>query len=138
MKKAQELEEIPASLAEVSEIQQALNIANLANMTPTESEAFDRRNIQLQDEIGRREYAIFEARKKALEEGREEGREEGQITQARALVTRLLKRKFPDRIEEIRSLVERLSLSALEELTETIFELDTWEDVLNGLENLEE
>ena len=47
----------------------------------------------------------------------------------------MLNGKFPERIEEVNSLVARLSLSALEALMATIFEWDTWEDLLNWLEN---
>ena len=134
IKQAGELEEIPESLAEVAAIEKALTIANRANMTPAEAEQVSHRMMQLQDEIGRMKYATEEARAEALKEGLQEGLQEGRITEARALVMRLLKKRFPDMTEEIDRAVEGLSLSDLEGLTEAIFELNTWEDVSNWLE----
>ncbi|MFP4576955.1 MAG: DUF4351 domain-containing protein, partial [Coleofasciculus sp.] len=85
------------------------------------------------DEIGRIKYATEEASKEAREEGRQEGRQEGRITEARALVLRLLNKRFPDQTVELNSLVESLSLSALEELSDAMFELNNWEDLLTLL-----
>ncbi|MFP4099123.1 MAG: Rpn family recombination-promoting nuclease/putative transposase [Coleofasciculus sp.] len=133
MTQAQDLEEIPESLAEVAAIEKALTIANQANLTPAEAEEVSRRAMQLRDEIGRIKYATEEASKEAREEGRQEGRQEGRITEARALVLRLLNKRFPDQTVELNSLVESLSLSALEELSDAMFELNNWEDLLTLL-----
>ncbi len=53
----QSFDEIPESLGEISEIEQALNIANFINMTPEELEIVENRGIALQDERGRIAYA---------------------------------------------------------------------------------
>ncbi|MEQ9670490.1 Rpn family recombination-promoting nuclease/putative transposase [Coleofasciculus sp. G2-EDA-02] len=146
MTQAQDLEEIPESLAEVTAIEKALTIANQANLTPAEAEEVSRRAMQLRDEIGRIKYATEEAREEALEEGRQagrqagrqEGRQEGRITEARALVLRLLNKRFPDKTAELNSLVEGLSLSALEELSDAMFELNNWEDLLTLLADIDQ
>ncbi|MEQ8540211.1 MAG: Rpn family recombination-promoting nuclease/putative transposase [Coleofasciculus sp. D1-CHI-01] len=130
MTQAQDLEEIPESLAEVRAIEKALTIANQANLTPAEAEEVSRRAMQLRDEIGRIKYAT--------EEGRQEGRQEGRITEARALVLRLLNKRFPDQTAELNSLVEGLSLSALEELSDAMFELNNWEDLLSLLADIDQ
>ncbi len=145
IKQASEFEEIPENLGEIAAIEKASRIAKLANMTPEEAEAVNRRAIQWQDEIGRIQYAREEARKEALEEsraegreeGRAEGREEGIIDEACALAMRLLKKRFGELTAEINSQVESLSLSDLEALIEDIFEFNSLEDLLNWLSEVE-
>ncbi|MEQ9356987.1 Rpn family recombination-promoting nuclease/putative transposase [Coleofasciculus chthonoplastes] len=138
MTQAQDLDEIPESLAEVTAIEKALTIANQANLTPAEAEEVSRRAMQLHDEIGRIKYATEEASKEARAEGRQEGRQEGRITEARALVLRLLNQRFPGKTAELNPLVEGLSLSAIEELTESIFELNNWENLLTLLAEIDQ
>ena len=57
LQEAASFDEIPESLGEISEIEQALNIANFINMTPEELEIVENRGIALQDERGRIAYA---------------------------------------------------------------------------------
>ncbi len=102
-------------------------------MTREEAEAVILRGIQLQDEIGRIQYARDEGRK----EGRKEALEEGRIDGACTLAMLLLKNKFGELTGEINSKVEGLSLSDLRALTETIFELNSLEDLLNWLSDVE-
>ncbi|MEQ8464252.1 Rpn family recombination-promoting nuclease/putative transposase [Coleofasciculus sp. E1-EBD-02] len=90
MTQAQDLEEIPESLAEVTAIEKALTIANQANLTPAEAEEVSRRAMQLRDEIGRIKYATEEASQEAREEGRQEGRQEGKKEEQRAIAKKLL------------------------------------------------
>ncbi|MBO1348067.1 MAG: Rpn family recombination-promoting nuclease/putative transposase [Hormoscilla sp. GUM202] len=133
IKLANELEEIPATLAEIAEIDKALKIAKLANMEPDEADEVIRRSIYLQDEIGRMRYASEEA----WEQGIEQGIERGRITEARALALRLLKKKFGEMTAEINSKIESLSLSNLEGLTEDIFEITSQSDLLNWLSEVD-
>ncbi|MEQ8539378.1 MAG: Rpn family recombination-promoting nuclease/putative transposase [Coleofasciculus sp. D1-CHI-01] len=128
LKEAASLDSIPESLGEVSEIELALNLANQANMTVEELEFVDRRGIMLQDEKGRIAYA--------KEEGKEEGREEGRLTEAIALVMRLLKKRFGEIPLLISSQIESLALDDLERLTEDIFDLNSLQDLEKWLEAL--
>lgn len=78
----------------------------------------------------------------AKEEGREEGREEGLQTglqvgrqeECRALVWRLLTRRFGDVPDEIRSTLETRSISNLEALAEAIFDFATIDDLETWLQ----
>ncbi|NEO95549.1 MAG: DUF2887 domain-containing protein, partial [Moorea sp. SIO3G5] len=63
---------------------------------------------------------------------------EGRITEAQILVMRLLKKRFPEMTEEINNLVQGLSLSNLEGLTDIIFELNSWEDFLSWLSRVDQ
>ncbi|NEQ07722.1 MAG: Rpn family recombination-promoting nuclease/putative transposase [Moorea sp. SIO4E2] len=63
---------------------------------------------------------------------------EGRITEAQILVMRLLKKRFPEKTEEINNVVQGLSLSNLEGLTDIIFELKSWEDFLSWLSQLDQ
>ena len=77
LKETSSLEEIPQNLAQISEIEFALNLANQANMTIDELDIVDRRGMMLQDERGRITYA--------QEKGRKQGKIEGKIEQSIAL-----------------------------------------------------
>jgi predicted transposase/invertase (TIGR01784 family) len=126
IKEAVTLQEIPERLGEVSEIELALNIANQANMTVEELELVERRAMILQDERGRLTYAI--------EEGREEGREQGRVTEAIALVMRLLKKRFGEISEVITSQIENLSVQNLENLAEDLLDFNSLADLERWLE----
>ncbi|MEQ9013147.1 MAG: DUF4351 domain-containing protein, partial [Marinovum algicola] len=122
LKEAAMLEDIPDTLGEVSEIELALNLASQANMTVEEFEIVDRRGMMLQDEKGRLNYA------------KEAGKEEGRLTEAIALVMRLLKKRFGEIPVAITSQVEGLPLSELETLTEDIFDFQNLENLSSWLE----
>jgi len=133
IKEAATLDAIPESLGEVSEIELALNIANQAKMTVEEWETVDQRGMMLQEEKGRIAYA----REEGKEEGRQEGKEEGQITQAIAVVKRLLQKRFGEIPAAMVSQVESLSLAELESLTDEILDFTGLSDVLSWLERIE-
>ncbi len=111
------LDEIPEQLGEVSEIELALNIANLANLTVAELEEVQRRAMLLQDERGRLTYA------------KEEGREEGQLTEARGLITRQLKKRLGEIPANIINQIENLSLKNLEILGEDLLDFNNLADL---------
>ncbi len=75
-----------------------------------------------------------EGRKEGKEEGRREGKEEGQITQAIALVKRLVQKRFGEIPAAMISQVESLSLEELESLTEEIFDFEGLPDLSNWLD----
>ncbi|MFB2921802.1 MULTISPECIES: Rpn family recombination-promoting nuclease/putative transposase [Aerosakkonema] len=126
LKQAATLDEIPEKLGEVNEIGLALNIANQATMTVEELEVVERRSMMLQDERGRLTYA--------REEGKEEGKEEGRVTEAIALVMRLLKKRFGEISEVITSQIENLSIQALENLAEDLLDFNNLADLEKWLE----
>ena len=127
LNQAVSLDEIPEQLGEVTEIELALNIANLANLTVAELEEVQRRAMLLQDERGRLTYA--------REEGKEEGREEGQLTEARALISRLLKKRFGEIPVNITNQIENLSLKNLENLGEDLLDFNSLTDLEQWLNN---
>ena len=73
VKSAPSLEVIPTNLAEIEEIEKALNIANMANLSRKELEEVHKREVFLEDRAGQ----IILARQEGREEGREEGRQQG-------------------------------------------------------------
>ncbi|NER33074.1 MAG: Rpn family recombination-promoting nuclease/putative transposase [Oscillatoria sp. SIO1A7] len=118
LKEAAKLDEIPAILGEVEEIEHALSIANQASMTEEELEAADRRSITLQDEKGRINYA----------------KEEGRFEATLSMVTRLLKKRFGEIPEATSSQIANLDIEDLEGLAEDIFDFDSLEDLSGWLE----
>ena len=65
----------------------------------------------------------------AKEEGRQEGRQEGQISEAIALILRLLKRRIGELSAHQRSQVQALSLAQLETLGEALLDFRNPEDL---------
>ena len=126
LKEAASLDRIPESLAEVSEIEFALQLANQANMTVEELDIVDRRGMMLQDEKGRITYAE--------EIGRKAGKEEGRLTEAMALIMRQLKKRFGDIPARISRQVEDLSVEDLESLGEDFLDFNSLEDLSGWLE----
>ncbi|MFB2835932.1 DUF4351 domain-containing protein, partial [Floridanema evergladense] len=122
IKEAVTLQEIPERLGEVSEIELALNIANQANMTVDELELVERRAMILQDERGRLTYAM------------EESREQGRVTEAIALVMRLLKKRFGEISEVITSQIENLSVQNVENLAEDLLDFNSFSDLERWLQ----
>ncbi|NER35209.1 MAG: Rpn family recombination-promoting nuclease/putative transposase [Oscillatoria sp. SIO1A7] len=125
LKEAATLDEIPAILGEVEEIEDALTIANQASMTEEELEIADRRSIALQDEKGRITYAV--------EEGERRGEEKGRIKAAIALVMRQLKKRFGEIPEATIAQIEELSIEELESLAEDFLDFDSLEDLSGWL-----
>lgn len=118
------LDEIPEQLGEVTEIELALSIANLANLTVAELEEVQRRAMLLQDERGRLSYA----------------KEEGQLTEARGLISRQLKKRLGEIPANITNQIENLSLKNLENLGEDLLDFNSLADLeqwlnsrMNGL-----
>jgi len=130
LKETAHLDNIPESLAAISEIEFALQLANQANMTVEELDIVDRRGMMLQDEKGRIAYA----EEKGEQRGEERGEQKGRIKEAFALIMRQLKKRFGDIPATINSQVEDLSIEELERLGEDIFDFNSWEDLSSWLE----
>ncbi|EDX74413.1 conserved hypothetical protein [Coleofasciculus chthonoplastes PCC 7420] len=118
LKEAASLDSIPKSLAEVSEIEFALQLANQANMTVEELDIVDRRGMMLQDEKGRITYA----------------EEKGRLTEALALIMRQLKKRFGDIPAKLSRQIEDLSLEDLESLGEDFLDFNSLADLSSWLE----
>ncbi|MEQ8997478.1 MAG: Rpn family recombination-promoting nuclease/putative transposase [Coleofasciculus sp. B1-GNL1-01] len=118
LKEAARLESIPESLAEVSEIEFALQLANQANMTVEELDIVERRGMMLQDEKGRITYA----------------EEKGRLTEALALIMRQLKKRFGDIPATLSRKIEDLSLEDLESLGEDFLDFNSLADLSSWLE----
>lgn len=116
LKYARTLTSIPKNMDEISELHQAFEIANQADLTPEELEDLERREMFIYDQqgaiaLGReegREQGLEEGREQGLEEGREEGREEQKRDIARNLLNQLN--------DEAIAAVTGLSLEAIEVL----------------------
>jgi predicted transposase/invertase (TIGR01784 family) len=73
LQNARQLQSVPASMRQVSAIQQAFTVANQANLSPEELEDLENREMFIHDQRN----AIVKGTKQGLEQGRQEGRKEG-------------------------------------------------------------
>ncbi|NES06471.1 MAG: Rpn family recombination-promoting nuclease/putative transposase, partial [Okeania sp. SIO2F4] len=111
IKSASNLEVIPESLEEVSEIEAALKIANRANLNNKELEEVEQQEKLMRDKQGQISFA--------RNEGREEGIGIGVVKQ----ILRQIRRKFGEISPEVETQIEQLSLEKLDILGEEIFDL---------------
>ncbi|NEP79406.1 MAG: Rpn family recombination-promoting nuclease/putative transposase [Okeania sp. SIO3B3] len=142
VKSAPSLEVIPSNLAEIKEIEKALNIANMANLSRKELEEVHKREVFLEDRAGQ----IMLARQEGREEGREEGRQQG-IEQGleagklsmQRLILDQLERKFSAEIPAIiRENIRQLSLEKLENLGRAIDNFSSLEEFSNWCQESEQ
>jgi predicted transposase/invertase (TIGR01784 family) len=119
IKEAPNLEVIPEKMGEVEEINQALTIANLANLSEKELDELHHQEVFLQDQRG---YVI---------KAREEGRVSGQIE----LIQRLLEQKFGELPIQIKESLANLRREKLEELSRVMLDFNRLQDLINFLEN---
>ncbi|NEO71287.1 Rpn family recombination-promoting nuclease/putative transposase [Moorena sp. SIO3H5] len=77
IKSARSLASIPENMDNIPELQRAFEIANQANLTPTELEDLERREMFIYDQQGAVALGREEGREQGLQEGRQEGRLEG-------------------------------------------------------------
>jgi len=124
IKSAPNLEVIPSSLGEVSEIEAALNIANKGNLNNEELEELDKQEMLIRDKKGQISLAIKEGIEKGIEIGRE---------QVVKQILRQIHRKFGEIAPEVQTQIEQLSLEKLDILGEEIFDLATMIDLENWL-----
>lgn len=68
------------------------------------------------------------------EEGRNEGRHEGEIDASRQLVTRLLRRRWPDLSPSVAASVQKLSVPQLQDLAEALWDISSVKELENWLE----
>ena len=123
IKSASNLEVIPESLEEVSEIEAALKIANRANLNNKELEEVEEQEKLMRDKQGQISFA--------RNEGREEGIGIGVVKQ----ILRQIRRQFGEIPPAVETQIEQLSLEKLDILGEEIFDLATIADLENWLDN---
>ena len=145
IKSAPNLEVIPSSLGEVSEIEAALNIANKGNLNNEELEELDKQEMLIRDKKGQISLALKEGIEEGIEIGREEGieigREEGIGIGREQVVKQILRqihRKFGEIAPEVQIQIEQLSLEKLDILGAEIFDLATMIDLENWLGSVSE
>jgi predicted transposase YdaD len=92
-------------------------------------EKLSRREVETMLGITLKETQVY---REIKEEGREEGREEG-IQRERSLVMRLLTRKVGELPEDVRQIVETLSLEELENLGEALLDFTSLADLQSWL-----
>ena len=130
---APNLEVVPSSLGEVSEIEAALNIANKANLNNEELEELEKQEKLIRDRKGE----ISLARREGIGIGREEGigigREEGIGIGIVKQILRQIRRKFGEITPEVQTKIEQLSVEKLDILGDEIFDLATIVDLENWL-----
>jgi predicted transposase YdaD len=93
-------------------------------------EKLSRREVETMLGITLKETQVY---REIKEEGREEGREEG-IQRERTLVLRLLTRKVGELPEDVRQIVETLSLEELENQGEALFDFSSIADLQRWLD----
>ena len=92
-------------------------IANIANMSEKEFEYYEAAETKIHGEIG-----MIEA---ALEKGFKLGKAEGRAEEFKDIVIKLLKKKFKDKItDNIMLKIEKADAKKLEQIVDTIFEID--------------
>ena len=133
IKSAPNLEVIPSSLGEVSEIEAALNIANKGNLNNEELEELDKQEMLIRDKKGQIGLAL----KEGIEIGREEGIGIGR-EQVVKQILRQIHRKFGEIAPEVQIQIEQLSLEKLDILGAEIFDLPTMIDLENWLGSVSE
>ncbi|MDY7006940.1 MAG: Rpn family recombination-promoting nuclease/putative transposase [Cyanobacteriota bacterium] len=134
LKEAASFDEIPESLGEIGEIEQALNIANFINMSPEELEIVENRGIAMQDERGRIDYAEQQGIVKGEAIGIVKGETIGRLNQTIALVKLLITQRFGEVSKEINSQIENLDLANLEDLVKVFLSFNSLADLESWLQ----
>ncbi len=125
IKEAPSLEVIPNTLAEVEEIEKALNRASAANLSRKELEEVHKREMFLEDRTGE----IILAR----QEGRQEGLEIGKLSMQRLILGQLDRRFSGEITESIQENIQQLSMEKLGDLGGAILSFSSLEDLSNWL-----
>ena len=119
LKHLPELEEPPLPLQE-NVFMQLFEVAQITNFSQQERDAYENSLKYYRDMKG------------VIETAREEGREDGM----RSLLFKQLSRKLGIIPDEIKVLLNQLSLEQLDELSEALFDLGNIEDLHNWLKNI--
>ncbi|WP_424097344.1 Rpn family recombination-promoting nuclease/putative transposase [Moorena producens] len=118
IKEAPNLEIIPDNFREIPQLEKALTIANQAGLSVSEVEKLRKQEMVLEDARG------------ALSFAKRQGREEGE----RNLLLRQLESRFGKLTINALALIEALTNQDLNRLSESIWDFQTSEDLLNWLQ----
>jgi flagellar biosynthesis/type III secretory pathway protein FliH len=130
LRKAPDLEVIPASMSLVPEIEKAFTIADRVNLSLEEIDDLEKREQFERERIGAIELAKAEGRDEGIKIGEQRGEQRGQIN----LIKRLLERQLGELNQEIEESLLRLSSEQLSALAEAIFDLSSLADLSSWLE----
>ncbi|WP_341740288.1 Rpn family recombination-promoting nuclease/putative transposase [Microcoleus sp. CAWBG640] len=161
IKEAPSLEMVPESLETNSAIQQAFSIANSTNLSRQELDELEAQVFYFQDQQRFREEALEAGLQQGLQEGLQQGLQEGLqqglqeglqqglqeglqqglqeglqqgLQQGKSnLVLRLLTQKLGTLDESIQARVLQLSSAQLDSLTESLFDFNTVDNLVNWL-----
>ncbi len=146
LRKAPDLEVVPASMSIVPEIEKAFTIADRVNLSLEEIDDLEKREQFERERIGAIELGKAEGRAEGRTEGRTEGLAEGlaegiEIGEQRGeqrgqvnLIQRQLQRRLGELNQEIEDRLSMLSSEQLSTLGEAIFDLSSLADLSSWLE----
>lgn len=124
IKETGNLDHIPGSL-DIEPYRHAFEIANRADMSREEMEAFESASIVIQDEKG--------AVEAALDKGRLEGKAEGKIEGEKSLIIKQIERKWGRMQPEIKEKLDKIkSAEELESLGEKVIVCNNLEDLFTN------
>lgn len=134
LRKAPDLEVIPASMSIVPEIEKAFTIADRVNLSLEEIDDLEKREQFERERIGAIELAKAQGLTEGLTQGRTEGIQIGEQRGQINLIKRLLQRQLGDLNQEIEESLSRLSSEQLSTLGEAILDLSSLADLSSWLE----
>ncbi len=104
LRNAPDLQVIPAAMGEVTEIQAAFQIANLAGLSREELEIYERKMMFIHDQRGAITRAVRVAREETRQEALAEGETRGRTAMARDIARQMLGQFDDQRIAELTGL----------------------------------
>jgi len=143
LKHLPDLEEPPLPLQE-NVFMQLFEVARITNFSPAEREAYENSLKYYRDINGvietAREEGIQEGKAQGIQEGKAQGIQEGKAQGLQegksSLLLKLLSRKLGTIPDAIKVLLHQLAPELLDALSESLFDLDSLEDLQNWLENI--
>ncbi len=117
MKQSSTLESIPETMGAIPEIEKAMRIANLANLSLEELEDVEKEQMLIEDRRGE------------ILKGKEEGLQEGQVR----LIIRQLERRLGAIDPDTQTRISELSIEQLENLGEALLDFSTSADLIAWL-----
>ncbi|MEI6332160.1 MAG: Rpn family recombination-promoting nuclease/putative transposase [Pseudanabaena sp.] len=143
LKHLTDLEEPPLPLQE-NVFMQLFEVARITNFSPAEREAYENSLKYYRDMNGvietAREEGIQEGKAQGIQEGKAQGIQEGKAQGLKegksSLLLKQLSRKLGTIPDETKILLHQLTPELLDALSESLFDLNSLEDLQNWLENI--
>jgi conserved hypothetical protein (putative transposase or invertase) len=134
LRKAPDLEVVPASMSIVPEIEKAFTIADRVNLSLEEVDDLEKREQFERERVGALELSkaegLAEGRAEGIQIGEQRGEQRGQIN----LIKRLLQRQLGELNQSIEARLSQLSSEQLSALAEAIFDFSSVADLSSWLE----